>query len=602
MTIKNTRLLSKAKKLQKNGNNAEAKEIFLSILKSSPTNLEAKNGLRLINNEVNTQPTQEQLDLVMQKYSNGEIEGALKSINELIIDFPNVPLLHNISGACYSAIGKIESAINCFRKALTLKQDYSEAHFNLGVAFHQIGRLNEAISSYENAISIKHAYPTAHNNLGLIALRLGQPSRALKFFEWAVAYSPEYAEAHNSLGAALQELKQFDKSKRAFLKSVTLNPNYSQGFHNLAILSEITNLQTDAAKYYKKTLEINPNFAEAYRNQSRSKKFKKNDPQIAQMESLFLSENVSNTDKTHLSFALAKAYEDINNYEQFFEYLNEGNRLRKKELNYNIKASIKFHSDITKLFTKNSPKIQKKSLSSINVKPIFIVGMPRSGTSLVEQIISSHHLVHGAGELNNFKNIVTPFLKNYINKVSKTITEDNLLKVRNGYIQSLSDLKTSKKIITDKMPVNFRLIGLILAAFPEAKIIHTLRDPVATCWSNYKHYFANENGFTFNQQDLAKFFKLYTEMMDFWHKLFPGQIYDLTYEKLTKNQKEETQALLNYCDLDWDEDCLNFHKNERAVHTASASQVRQKMYQGSSEAWKKYEAYLKPLIDGLNDN
>ena len=320
------------------------------------------------------------------------------------------------------------------------------------------------------------------------------------------------------------------------------------------------------------------------------------------MESLFLSENVSNTDKTHLSFALAKVYEDINNDEQFFEYLNEGNRLRKKELNYNIKASIKFHSDITKLFTKNSPKIQKKSLSSINVKPIFIVGMPRSGTSLVEQIISSHHLVHGAGELNNFKNIVTPFLKNYINKVSKTITEDNLLKVRNGYIQSLSDLKTSKKIITDKMPVNFRLIGLILAAFPEAKIIHTLRDPVATCWSNYKHYFANENGFTFNQQDLAKFFKLYTEMMDFWHKLFPGQIYDLTYEKLTKNQKEETQALLNYCDLDWDEDCLNFHKNERAVHTASASQVRQKMYQGSSEAWKKYEAYLKPLIDGLSDN
>ena len=228
--------------------------------------------------------------------------------------------------------------------------------------------------------------------------------------------------------------------------------------------------------------------------------------------------------------------------------------------------------------------------------------MPRSGTSLVEQIISSHHLVHGAGELNNFKNIVTPFLNNYINKVSKTITEDNLLEVRNGYIQSLSDLKTSKKIITDKMPVNFRLIGLILAAFPEAKIIHTLRDPVATCWSNYKHYFANENGFTFNQQDLAKFFKLYTEMMDFWHKLFPGQIYDLTYEKLTKNQKEETKALLNYCDLDWDEDCLNFHKNERAVHTASASQVRQKMYQGSSEAWKKYEAYLKPLIDGLSDN
>ena len=599
MTIKNERLLSKAKKLVKKGEIEKAKEVFLNILKSSPTNHEAKICLKDIDRKVNIQPTQEQLDIVMQQYSNGKTKDALESVNGLINKFPNVPLLYNISGACFSAIGEIESAINCFKKALNLKPDYEEAHYNLGVAFHQIGRINDAISCYDKAISIKHDYPTAHNNLGLIALRLGQPRRALECFEWAVAYSPEYAEAHNSLGAALQELKQFEKAKEAFLKAINLYPSYSQGFHNLAILNEITNSPTDATKYYRKTIEIDPNFAEAYRNQSRSKKYKKNDPQIAQMESLSLNDNISSKDKAHLCFALAKVNEDLGNHKEFFEYLNEGNRLRKKELNFNIDSTTNFHNKITNLFTKNIPKIQKKSLSPIGIKPIFIVGMPRSGTSLVEQIISSHNLVHGAGELNNFKNIVTPFLNNYFNGVNKTISEENLIKVRHGYIESLQHLDTSKKIITDKMPVNFRLIGLILTAIPEAKIIHTSRNPMATCWSNYKHYFANENGFTFNQEDLAKFYKLYIEMMDFWDKLFPNSIYDINYEKLTNNQKIETQKVLDYCDLDWDENCLNFHKNDRAVHTASASQVRQKMYQGSSEVWKKYESYLKPLIEGL---
>ena len=149
------------------------------------------------------------------------------------------------------------------------------------------------------------------------------------------------------------------------------------------------------------------------------------------------------------------------------------------------------------------------------------------------------------------------------------------------------------------MPVNFRLIGFILSAIPEAKIIHIKRDARAICWSNYKHYFSAGNGFSFDQDDLVKFYTLYSEMMDFWHKLFPKKIYDISYEELTKNQKNETHKLLNYCELDWDDNCLNFHKNTRGVVTASSSQVRQKMYQGSSEAWKKYESNLKPIIEGL---
>ena len=600
MSIKNDRLLSKAKKLVKKGEIKEARKIYLNILEYSPSNKEAKIGLKSIENEDTAQLSQEQLDYVIQLYSSGQMDKALLSIKELIQDFTNIPLLHNISGACNSALGEIDSSIISFNKAIELKPDYDEAYFNLGVAFNQTGQLGEAINCYERAISIKHAYPTAHNNLGLIALSQGQLDNALKSFEWAVAYSPEYAEAHNSLGAALQELKQFEKAKVSFKKAVALNPQYAQGLHNLAILSEIINLPDEASEYYEKALAVEPNYAEAYRNQSRTKKYKKNDPQIAQMQSIYSNDNLSISDKVHINFALAKVNEDLGNQKDFFKHLDEGSRLRKKQLNYNINETEEFHSSLIRLFSEDQPKIKQLSLDPLDIRPIFIVGMPRSGTSLVEQIISSHHSVHGAGELNNFKNVVTPALKNYIGNLTNTINEDDLLSIRKNYIKSLMDLNVSEKIITDKMPVNFRMIGLILTAIPEAKIIHLTRNPKATCWSNYKHYFANENGFTFDQEDLARFFILYQELMGFWHKSFPNKIHDISYERLTTHQEDETQKLLKYCELDWDNNCLNFHKNTRAVHTASASQVRQKMYQGSSDAWKKYEKFLQPLIMGLN--
>ena len=385
-----------------------------------------------------------------------------------------------------------------------------------------------------------------------------------------------------------------------WIKAVALNPQYAQGLHNLAILCEIINLPDEASEYYEKALAVEPNYAEAYRNQSRTKKYKKNDPQIAQMQSIYSNDNLSISDKVHINFALAKVNEDLGNQKDFFKHLDEGSRLRKKQLNYNINETEEFHSSLIRLFSEDQPKIKQLSLGPLDIRPIFIVGMPRSGTSLVEQIISSHHSVHGAGELNNFKNVVTPALKNYIGNLTNTIIEDDLLSIRKNYIKSLVDLNVSEKIITDKMPVNFRMIGLILTAIPEAKIIHLTRNPKATCWSNYKHYFANENGFTFDQEDLARFFILYQELMGFWHKSFPNKIHDISYERLTTHQEDETHKLLEYCELDWDNNCLNFHKNTRAVHTASASQVRQKMYQGSSDAWKKYEKFLQPLIMGLN--
>ena len=303
-----------------------------------------------------------------------------------------------------------------------------------------------------------------------------------------------------------------------------------------------------------------------------------------------------------MGFALADINKSLGNHEDYIKFLNEGNSLRKEEIKYSFEESQNFHSIITKLFSSTQPIIKTSSKSISDIKPIFIVGMPRSGTSLVEQIISSHKSVHGAGELLNFRNIITPILDNHLSKKNSSIPNEDMLKIRNEYLDSLGSLKAKENIITDNMPMNFRLLGFILSAIPEAKIIHLTRDPMATCWSNFNHYFTAGNGFSFDQEDLAKFYLLYQELMNFWHKLFPNKIYDLNYENLTINQEKETKKLIKYCDLEWDENCLDFHKNQRGVLTASSAQVRKKMYQGSSEAWKKYEKNLQPLIKGLGIN
>jgi len=315
------------------------------------------------------------------------------------------------------------------------------------------------------------------------------------------------------------------------------------------------------------------------------------------MQSLLSTGNLSQSDRTRLCFALAKVNEDLGNQDEFFQFLHEGNRLRKEELNYSLDNSKILSSTVKKMFSSTLSLSYEPS----TIQPIFIVGMLRSGTSLVEQIIASHHAVYGAGELGTLSNLITPILKNYLAQNKNGLTKKTFLSIRQQYLDVLKNLNVPASVITDKLPLNFLFIGFILSAFPEAKIVHIKRDARATCWSIYKHYFSSAgNGWAYNLDDLAGFYGIYSNIMDFWHQTFPDKIYDLCYEDLTTNQEEETRKLLEYCELDWDENCLNFHTNKRAVKTASALQVTQKMYQGSSEAWKKHEEYLEPLIKALS--
>jgi tetratricopeptide (TPR) repeat protein len=637
MSIKTQRLLTRAKKLVKKGSIEEAKKLYSMILKGSSQNHEAKLGLLALKElKDNQEPSQANIQSIVSLYSNNQIQEALVDIETLVKDFPNSPILYNIRASCYKANGQMDASINDYEKAVTLKPDYAEAYYNLGVTLREVGQIDAALKSYEKALAIKHEYPAAHNNLGTILLDLGSLDSAVDHFEWAIAFKPDYAEAYNNLGVVERQQEKFDQAIKSFEKAISIQPNYTQAHNNLgntshklgrleaAIISyekaiainpdyaEVHNNLgivyqqlgqiNNSINHYEKALAINPDYAEVYYNLSYLNKYRFNDLQITKMKSILSDSKLSHSSRSSLCFALAVVNENLDNQDELFKYLHEANRLRKQELNYSLDHSKALFPNVKEMFSSAYSDIEK-SLSSepSNFKPIFIVGMPRSGSTLVEQIMSSHHAVHGAGELPNLPTIIQPIARDYANQGMNKLPEKSFLSIREQYLDALSNLNVPESVITDKLPLNFLCIGYILTAFPEAKIVHMKRDARAICWSIYKTNFGSTSiGYSYNIDDLTGFYSLYADLMDFWHQLFPGKIYDICYEDLTTNQEEETRKLLQYCELDWDENCLSFHQNKRAVKTASSIQVRKKMYQGSSEAWKKYEAYLKPLIKALS--
>lgn len=545
-----------------------------------------------------------QIDSIMTLYSSGQFNNAIKRIKDLNENYPNTPLLFNMLGACYKSTGDLDGALQMFEKATKINSKYAEAHYNLALIYHEIGRIDNAINSYKLSIEINPKYPDAQNNLGILYLNKNLTDKAVKHFEIAIDLRPNFSEAHNNLGSSFQKIGLIEKAIECYQKAIKLKPDYSQAHNNLGILFQMTGKNDIALLSYENAVNADSNNASAHLNLSLVKKYKNEDSQIIEMHEILSRAGTVKTNKSIICFALANAYDDLGMKKKYFEYLKKANEYRKDDLNFSyVKSELNYNPFIKSLFKEPSSEIKLNFNDSLRIKPIFILGMPRSGTTLVEQIIASHSKVYGGGELNNLSEILIPTLQECLRSGDEILTENKFSLIGEQYINDLKKLNVKEKIITDKWPLNFRHIGFILNSLPDAKIVHLKRKPIATCWSIYKNYFSDRaNGWAYDLSDIIKFYDAYQDLMNFWHQVYPDRIYDICYEDLTINQHDETRKLLDYCDLEWDENCLNFHQNKRAVETASSTQVRKKMYQGSSNEWKKYKDYLKPLIKHYGKN
>ena len=429
--------------------------------------------------------------------------------------------------------------------------------------------------------------------MGNILKEQGKLEEAIAAFNKAISLKPDYAEAHNNMAVTLQKQGKLEEAIEAYKKAIAIKPDYAEAHYNMGVNIQEQGKLDEAIACYKKALSLKPDHVEAHRNLSNLVKYQPDDAQITLVREMMQRSDLKDDDRCHLHYTLAKMSEDVGDLDIAYDHYVAGGKLRKKLLSYDFKQDELIFDQ-----TKNTaPKYKGFSLDTpietTTNTPVFILGMPRSGTTLVEQIISSHSQVHGAGEL--------PFLDRFGGALSlgnQIISSENVLQMRNAYLHELEKVSSGCQFVTDKMPDNFLRIGLILKALPEAKVIHVKRDPAATCWSNFKHCFTSTSlGYSYDLKDTVNYFKIYQDLMEFWDQQYSDQIYHLDYDKLTLEQEPETRKLIQHLGLDWEDNCLSPQENKRSVKTASQQQVRQKIYTGSSQAWRKY----KPFLDGIFD-
>ena len=625
--------LSKAKSYARKGEIEEAQKLYQNVLQAFPKNGRAQKGLddlRQHHAPTTTQnPPQELLHRLLGHYQNGRFNDAEKLAVFMTQEFPRHQFAWKVLGAVLGATGRSSEAADANQTAVALSPKDAAAHNNLGNTLKELGRFDDAVISYKRAIALKPDFAMAYSNLGNTLKELGRLDEAETSYNQAIALKPDYAEAHYNLGNTLKELERFEDAETSYTQAIALKPDFAEAQNNLcSTLKELGRLD-DALACYKQATELKPNFAEAQNNLGNAlvevgrldearasynraidlrpnfagahrmlasiKKFDVQDEQYSLMHQLYLDENISDAQRCHINFGLAKACEDLEDFEQAYTHYVEGNALRKKLLQYDINVDVGLFSKLKANYPQIAPSSLTSDIVSNNLMPIFIVGMPRSGTTLVEQIISSHSQVTGAGELN-FVAQLGATTATGVNRANY----ESLLDFRNKYLNKMKNVSYGNLSVTDKMPQNFRYIGLLAAAFPEAKIVHVKRDPAAVCWANYKQYFESKNiGYCYAIDDVINYYALYENLMDFWTNTLSDRIYQLDYEQLTVNQGSETRQLINHLRLDWDEKCLSPQNNTRGVATASNVQVRKKVYKGSSEQWKKYLPFLNGAFDCL---
>ena len=483
--------------------------------------------------------------------------------NILLKKNPGYIILYNLVGSAYQNQGNFDKAKNYFINGLKLDPNNIALMNNLAMSYKNLLQYDLAKNLYSKILQINEKYINAYVNFGNLKRDLNKFDDAIELYKKALLISKNNPIVHYSLALAYQGLGDFEKSINFAKQALSLDKNFTRADHLI----------------------------------SQSMKYNKNDSHYLSLNEKIKTYNTKSFEKVDLYFSLAKAEEDLGNIEQSAKYLLQGNQLKKELIKYNVNTEIKLLNEIKEKF-KNYKNKELPSNKSEEI--IFILGMPRSGTSLVEQIITSHSNVFGGGELPILSNIIKyNFIKDesfLIDEFDKKISDPLIMnKLKEELLKYTRNFKFSENYITDKSPLNFRWIGFIKIFFPNAKIIHCTRDPKNNCLSMFKNLFEGGLNFTYDQDDLVGYYKSYLNIMNFWKSQFPNSIYDVNYENLISNNEKVIKEIIKFCQLNWEENCLNYHKNKTPIKTMSTAQARKPIYKTSLNQFEKYKVYLNIL-------
>ena len=500
-------------------------------------------------------------------------EAALASYDQVLALRPDHAEAHNSRGTALKELRRPEAALASYDRALVLRPDYVEALYNRGIVLRDLRRPDEALASYDKALALRPDYPEALNNRGAALRDLHQCEEALASYDQALALRPDYAVVHDNRAVILTELGRFEEAGAAIARAIALAPHRVRNYYDLTLLVE---------------------------------RWTTDDPHLRAMEELAQDIDALGVDeRIELHFALGKAYAAAVSPERSFQHLLAGNALKRKQTRYD-EATALGSLDSTRAQYSAALIRRRAGRGDPAAVPVFILGMPRSGTSLVEQILASHPAVFGAGEIEDFAQAVEdlgrparPALQPH-ETAEPMISDEGLRQLGAAYLGRITALAPAATRITNKTPENFRLAGLIHLALPNARIIHVRRDPVDTCLSCFSQLFAGNLPYTYDLGELGRYYRGYAALMAHWRSVLPEPVMiDVDYEAVVADLEGQARRIIAHCDLDWDARCLAFHRTERPVQTASMTQVRRPIYTDSAGRWRAYERFLGPLLAAL---
>ena len=504
-------------------------------------------------------------------------------------------------------LGKYENSISFYKAAIELQKNNTSILNEFAIFLSQLLRFEQAVEVFKKILSYDPDNSIIQYNLALALKDNFDHLQSNEFLFKSLDKHPKPYLILNTIGANLYALDDFEQAREYYNKSLKIKPDFIDAIMNLSILEQSSGNFIEAENLLFNILKIEPDNTEIHRLVTLSKKYSsRNDPHLLNM--LEISNSLKNErSKMLLNFAIAKAYDDLKDYKLAAQYYIHGNQQRRKEFgNYSFSDEIKIIKNLKKIFSFNF-FTKNKNLSSLGENIIFILGMPRSGTSMIEQIISSHSKVKGLGELNflseslndQFSQINLKEFENAINNANKEV----FVSIGENYLKKIKRIPKNdeiKIIYTDKNPINFKLIGLIYACLPKAKVIHCKRSAEDTCLSIYKNYFSQDvMPWAYHEVELANYYLEYDSLMNHYSNLIKDFIYTVQYEDLVSSPNEKIKELLQFCGLDFENSCIDFYKNKRHVKTASVSQVREKVHTRSVEGYKHYEVFFSKLFKSL---
>jgi Tfp pilus assembly protein PilF len=544
-------------------------------------------------------------------FQAGQIETALDYMQKAVrTDNGHADYHHNLA-VFLTAAGSFAEALHSYHQALVLRPDFGVASNNLSLALIRMGKFEDALAAAEQAVRLLPGLAPAVNHKGLALQGLGRHSDAEEQFHKALNLDPAFAEAHRNLGSSLVEQGRLDEGARSFRQALTLRPDLADAHIVLADVMKMQGLFSDAVAHLRLALRINPQLGLVWCNLSEfvtQDLCRLSEDELGQIRALLAAKQPSILDRSLLHHALANVHDHHGEYDAAFSHFLQGNGYRKQWLqqqgrNFDAAAHCLYVDHLLSQFGAAYFE-QQFTESSASELPIFVVGMPRSGTTLVQQILSSHSAMAAAGELSDMGRIVTDLerhggIANNYPANSPSPEGADLHAHADRYLSHLRALGGNSALrVVDKTPENFLHLGIIAKVFPQAHIIHCRRDPLDVCLSCYFQNFKGVD-YSWSLEDLGCYHQQYQRLMTHWKNVLPLRIMEVRYEDLVTHQEEVSRKMIDFCGLPWENRCLAFHTNPRPVQTVSAVQVRRPMYASSIGRWRKYAQHLDPLRRAL---